>query len=102
MSYVYLIHLDQPLSPNSPSRNYIGYTRHLPSRMEAHFKGRGARFMQVARERNISWCVARIWPGDRVHERLLKRRKNAPKMCPICQRTPPAGQLTLDLEEDLL
>ncbi len=101
MSYVYLIHLDQPLSPKSPSRHYIGYTRHLPSRMEAHFKGRGSRFMQVARERNISWCIARTWIGDRVFERILKNKKCAPRLCPICQRTPP-GQMIMDLDEDLL
>ena len=101
MSYVYLLHLDRPLSERHTARHYIGYTKHLPSRMEAHFKGRGARFMQVVKERNISWCIARIWQGDRLFERQLKNRKEAPRLCPICRRNPP-NQLQLDLDEDLL
>jgi hypothetical protein len=97
-----LIHLDAPLSDKHTARHYLGYCRHVPSRMEAHRKGTGSRFMAVARERNISWVIARIWPGDRSFERKLKRQKMGPRLCPICRRQPPAGQLPLDLEDDLL
>jgi predicted GIY-YIG superfamily endonuclease len=92
------------LSDKHTARHYLGYTRHLPSRMEAHLTGRRARFMQVARERRISWQISRVWPGDRTFERKLKNRKEAPRLCPICRAQPPAGQLTLDLDplNDLL
>ena len=102
MGYCYLIHLDTPLSERHTARHYLGYCRHVPSRMEAHRTGKGARFMQVVRERGISWSIARIWPGDRAYERKLKNRKNAARLCPLCKRMPPAGQLPLDLEDDLL
>ena len=101
--YVYLIHLDAPLNPTHPARHYLGFTTHLPSRMQAHLTGRGARFMQIAKERGISWQVARIWPGDRGWERCLKNQKRGPKLCPICRKAHDPRQLTLDLpEEDLL
>src|SRR6266511_3384737 len=58
MGYCYLIHLDTPLSENHTARHYLGYCRHVPSRMEAHRTGRGARFMQVVRERGIAWSIA--------------------------------------------
>lgn len=103
MAFIYLLHLSEPLSPKNGARHYIGYTRHVPSRMEAHRTGRGARFMQVARERGITWCISRVWEGDRAFERRLKNRKEGPRLCPLCRATPPAGQLALDLpEEDLL
>jgi hypothetical protein len=98
MGYCYLIHLDAPLSDKHTARHYLGYCRHVPSRMEAHRTGKGARFMQVVRERGIPWVIARIWPGDRSFERKLKRRKEGPALCPICRRQPPKGQLTLDLD----
>jgi hypothetical protein len=102
MGYCYLLHLDQPLNPTRPARHYLGYTKHLPSRMAAHLEGRGARFMQVARERGIGFVISRVWPGDRTFERKLKNRKEAPRLCPICQKRAPAGQLAMDLSDDLL
>jgi len=101
MGYCYLLHLDAPLNPNRPARHYLGYTRHLPSRMEAHLTGRGARFMQVARERKIGFVISRVWPGDRAFERKLKRRKEAPRLCPICRAQPPTDQLPLAFPDPL-
>jgi hypothetical protein len=100
MGYCYLLHLDQPLNPTRPARHYLGYTRHPPSRMAAHLEGRGARFMQVARERGIGFVIARTWQGDRSFEKRLKRRKEGPRLCPLCRGQPSAGQLLLDLEEE--
>jgi hypothetical protein len=59
---------------------------------------------QVAKERGIGFQIVRIWPGDRTLECQLKNQKNAPKLCPICRvaHKVPVGQLTLDLEDDLL
>lgn len=97
-SFVYLLHLDAPLSDRHTAQHYLGFTFHIPSRMKKHSDGAGARFMQVAKERGISYVIARIWPGDRNFERQLKNQKNSPKLCPICR----AAQLTRELEEDLL
>lgn len=81
---VYLIHLNRPLSPDSPSRHYIGYSDDLDRRLDKHITGNGSRFMEVAKERRISWRVARTWDGGRTLERKLKNRKEAPALCPIC------------------
>jgi hypothetical protein len=65
--------------------------------------GRGAAITRALHEKGIGFVIARVWPGDKKFERRLKNRKEAPRLCPICRRMPPAGQLTLDLaEEDLL
>jgi predicted GIY-YIG superfamily endonuclease len=98
--YVYLIHLDAPLNAKHAARHYIGWAFNLSSRMQQHLTGRGARFMQVAKERGISWSIARVWPGDRHFERRLKKRKEAPRLCPIYRRAHDPRQLKMDLQED--
>lgn len=85
-SVVYLLHFERPISPDHTTRHYLGWTNDLYRRLRAHEQGRGARLTQVALERGISWQLVAIWPGDRGYERLLKRRKCAPRLCPICLR----------------
>lgn len=79
----YLIHFDTPLAH---ARHYLGWTTNLPMRLEAHAKGNGSRIMEVINERGIGWQLARVWPGGRALERQLKRQKNSPRLCPICNR----------------
>jgi hypothetical protein len=81
---IYLLHLDRRLNPAHPCRHYLGWCDDLAARLRAHAAGRGARLTQVALERGIAWEVARTWPGDRAAERRLKRRKEAPALCPLC------------------
>ena len=101
--YVYLLHFSRPISPKHTTQHYIGWAFHMPSRIQQHLAGRGARLTQVAKERGISFEIAAIWPGDCSYERKLKNKKSAPRFCPICKRTHDPRQLTLDLaEEDLL
>jgi hypothetical protein len=103
MGTVYLLHFDRPISDKHTAQHYIGWTTYLPARALAHLKGRGARLTQVAHERGIGFVIAATFPGDRTHERLLKRRHNGRLLCPICKRAHDPRQLTLDLpEEDLL
>lgn len=79
---VYLIHFDQPLHH---AKHYMGYTDDLPKRMELHRSGKGARLMQVVKEKGITWRPVRVWwGGDRSLERRLKNCKNAARLCPIC------------------
>lgn len=81
---VYLLHFDRPISDKHTTQHYIGWTLHLPSRLRAHSEGRGARLTEVARERGISFTIARTWRGDRNFERKLKNRHEGPRLCPIC------------------
>lgn len=63
---------------------YLGWTTDLEQRLQAHAVGRDARLMQVVRERGLTFVLARSWPGGRDLERRLKRRKEGPRLCPIC------------------
>lgn len=94
--YVYLLHFEEPISPSHPCRHYLGWVaRDLNRRIEIHRRGRRrinkngksngcARLCEVAKQRNISFIVARIWQGGPDLERRLKNQHNSPKLCPIC------------------
>lgn len=85
MSIVYLLHFSDPIAPGRhTARHYLGFADDLGPRVNAHRHGHGARFTEVARERGLTFIVARTWDGDRKLERQLKRRKCGPKLCPIC------------------
>ena len=79
---VYLLHLEQPLSPNHTSQHYVGWAKDLATRIQAHANGNGARFMEVANERGIGFQVVRAWRGGRTFERRVKNWKNSPRLCP--------------------
>jgi predicted GIY-YIG superfamily endonuclease len=83
---IYLLHFSQPISPDHTTQHYLGYcvSGGLERRLKAHRSGQGARLTQVAIERNITFTCVRIWQGTRTYERLLKRRKESPKLCPVC------------------
>src|SRR5262245_46132951 len=97
---VYLLHFDRPIADGRPARHYLGWTKYLPARALAHLRGRGARLTQIAAERNISFVIARTWPGNRAFERKLKNRKEGPRLCPICRAAHDPRQLMLDLESE--
>lgn len=83
----YLLHFNERICPTHPCQHYLGYTKDLDSRIREHKVGLGSRLCQVAKERGISFQVAEVWLGNRSLEHLLKRQKNAPKFCPICQKS---------------
>jgi predicted GIY-YIG superfamily endonuclease len=78
---VYLIHFNRPYRH---ARHYLGYSTNLDKRITDHLVGMGARLMEVITNAGIEWKLARTWRGDRQLERRLKNRKEAPKLCPIC------------------
>jgi len=78
---VYLLHFDRPLHH---ARHYLGSTADLDARLAEHRAGTGARLVAVMRSLGIGFTLARTWPGDRKTERRLKRRKEGPRLCPIC------------------
>jgi len=83
---IYLLHFSRPINPSRPTQHYIGWTTDLDSRMREHWRGQGSRLCQVARQRGITFTLAEVWIGDRSFERKLKDYKNAPRLCPICNR----------------
>ena len=72
-STVYLLHFDRPLAH---ARHYLGSTANLDTRL-----------MEVVTALGIGFQLARTWAGGRPEERRLKRRKNSPRLCPICKGT---------------
>ena len=96
---VYLIHFDAPLgdlcNPRGRAQHYIGYTEDLEQRLEQHRNGNGSAIMAAVSEAGIGWRVVRTWEGGRDLERRLKRRKNSPRLCPICRL---GRQLVMELE----
>lgn len=92
----YLLHFSKPYvgtrrNPNAKRvqvvNHYIGYAERDPyERIAQHQQGHGARLTQVAVQAGIKLIPAQIWmSGTRKDERKLKNRKNAAKLCPICQ-----------------
>lgn len=85
---VYLLHFHAPISPLHTCQHYLGFADCWPDRIMTQRAGNSdaARLCQVARERGIDFTVVRIWEdGDRMLERQLKNRHNAPQLCPICR-----------------
>lgn len=78
---IYLIHFAKPYKH---SRHYMGFTDDLDARIERHRAGDGARLLRVIKDAGIDFEVARTWPGGRLFERRLKRRRDSPKLCPVC------------------
>jgi len=81
MPTIYLLHLDTPLRH---AKHYVGLADDLAARLERHASGQGARMLAVCVERGITWQLVRTWEGGRKFERQLKNRKDAPRLCPIC------------------
>lgn len=82
---VYLLHFERPYHH---ARHYLGFTNDLPGRLALHRKPDGSshhRLIQVIRAAGIDFVLARTWDGGRELERALKRRKSAPRLCPICR-----------------
>lgn len=89
MGTVYLIHFDHPIgdlsNPLGQAQHYLGYTDNLKARLNCHRNGNGSRIMAYLAQHGIGWTLARTWKGGRDLELRLKRRKNSPKLCPICK-----------------
>jgi hypothetical protein len=84
---VYICHLDPPLAH---ARHYTGHAGpgHLAERLADHGTSRGARLLQVQRERGGSWHLARTLPGGRDLERAIKDAQAVPRYCPDCTPAP--------------
>ena len=79
---VYLLHFSSPLCH---ARHYIGATADVERRIEEHKKNPRPKILQAAKDNDITFELVRVWEDKpRGFERLLKNRKNAPELCPIC------------------
>jgi hypothetical protein len=76
---------DLPTPPTN-YRQIQHWTQNLPARLALHTEGRGARLVEVVLAQGIGFVLARTWDGDRFLERALKRRRMAPRYCPICRQ----------------
>jgi hypothetical protein len=89
---VYLLHFDQRYEH---AGHYTGFAEGsgLLKRLGEHQQGRGARLVEVITQAEISFRLARTWPGvTRARERQLKQQGGASRRCPICldqHATPP-------------
>lgn len=79
---IYLIHFDEPYKQ---AKHYLGWTTDLDSRMSTHRKGHGSCLLAAVKKAGIAWELVRTWEGNRDFERHLKNKKNAPRMCPVCE-----------------
>ena len=86
---VYLLHFDgklgNPANPYAMAQHYIGTAYDVGARLADHRAGAGAKITAAATQRGIGFDVVRTWPGGRDVERRLKRRKDGPKLCPVCR-----------------
>jgi len=89
MGTVYLLHFLEPIgnpsNPRAMAQHYIGWGAVAAERIAVQTAGAGAAIVRAVQARGIGFVVAATWPGDRALERRLKRRKCAPRFCPVCQ-----------------
>jgi predicted GIY-YIG superfamily endonuclease len=78
---IYLLHFSEAYKH---ARHYVGFTTNLEQRIEEHGKGQGSRLMQVIAEAGLTFSLARTRQGTRKTERQIKNRKEAPRLCPLC------------------
>lgn len=87
---VYLIHFDSPVgnlkNPRGKALHYLGYAFSLEDRLARHMSGFGSHLMAAVVKAGIPWRVVKTWRGGRKLERKLKNQKNAPRLCPVCNR----------------
>lgn len=82
MAHVYLIHFDNKLHH---AGHYLGYSTCLPHRIESHRNNTGAKLLRAVNEAGISWGVVRTWTvSSQGLEGAIKRQKNTPRFCPVC------------------
>lgn len=74
--YVYIIKLDRAMGSDHPrgrARYYVGWALSVADRLEQHRKGRGAKMLRAANEREIPYDVILVLPGTRGLEHEIKQ-----------------------------
>jgi predicted GIY-YIG superfamily endonuclease len=91
----YLIHADQPIRH---AQHYLGSAADIPTRIQTHRDGTGARLTAAFNDRGIGWHVSRTWPTATPEQAVqteigLKNRRESPRFCPDCN--PGAGRVAV-------
>jgi hypothetical protein len=85
---VYLLHFEHglPVTGRRIARHYIGWTDGaVETRVKQHLAGVGSQLVAAIVASGQRVTLARTWTGvDRHFERRLKRRHEAPRLCPRC------------------
>ncbi len=71
---------------NRYARHYIGWTEgEVDVRVDVHLAGQGSPLVRAAVDAGCAVELTRVWAdADRHFERKLKRRREAPRLCPAC------------------
>ena len=86
---IYLLHFDRALgdpdNPRGQAQHYIGWCAgDVGNRLAEHRAGRGAAITAYLVDQGIGWQLVRLWVGNGHLEQRIKRRHDAPQLCPIC------------------
>ena len=95
IGWCYLLHMSAPLgnltNARAQAQHYTGYADDpvgdgvsLERRIAEHLAGRGAKITQAAVAAGITIELVAVWRAPLSFEKQLKRRKEAPRLCPIC------------------
>jgi hypothetical protein len=93
--WCYLCHFSRPLgnlqNPRAQAQHYLGWAEDeagdregLEQRIAEHLAGHGAKITRAAVAQGIEIVVVATWRAPLAFEKVLKRRKEAPKLCALC------------------
>jgi hypothetical protein len=97
IGWCYLLHMSRPLgnlsNVRAQAQHYSGWADDpagdgagLERRIAEHLAGRGAKITQAAVAAGIAIELVACWRAPLAFEKQLKRRKDAPRLCPVCCR----------------
>lgn len=84
--------------------HYLGSTAYdtPEQRLEVHLRGGGSPLVKAAHDRGLAVEVVASWPGNKQHERAMKRRHRLAHYCPRCsgRATATAGGYEVEPADD--
>lgn len=93
MTYVYLLHFDQPYPNGRKPQHYLGVASDLETRMAEHRRGSAkSRLTRAFALAGIAFTIVRTWRFEEAkdafdHERKLKaRKKSYACFCETCSK----------------
>lgn len=75
-----------PIRPGAAATHYLGWTAGTAEdRLAEHVAGRGSPLVRAVVRAGQPVELARVWTdAGRTFERRLKRRRESPRLCPLC------------------
>ncbi len=90
MPTLYLLHFTKPLAQAQHRRgihagHYLGISDDLERRLHEHATGNGSRLCAAAKARGSEFILVKVWHNvTRAHELEMKRQRNNPRHCYLC------------------